>query len=241
MYIQSLNGIPIDDWGFTAYLGANKRGLKVIFYEDIMEVPAKVTNIVVGCIEDTMNFFDRLDISIPEPLNMPTFLRPLADRWIFKSTLERQRRKSTSYPYFMKPEHKGLFPPFILNNDKSLGWVDNYPNSTEVYISEDNTFISEYRCFVIDGVIHSMNHYAGSFRYLPDSKYLYELSSLLYDNRNHLPLGYTADIGVTTDNKTKLIECNDGWSIGSYGCDPTIYTNLLIKRWREITGTLHKQ
>lgn len=49
---------------------------------------------------------------------------------------------------------------------------------------------------------------------------------------------YSVDIkriieaGITEESV--LIECNDAWSIGSYGLDPIIYTNILLKRWFEI-------
>ena len=48
------------------------------------------------------------------------------------------------------------------------------------------------------------------------------------------PAGYSIDFGITDDNRTLLIECNDGWSLGNYGLEPSKYCRLLGKRWHEL-------
>lgn len=45
------------------------------------------------------------------------------------------------------------------------------------------------------------------------------------------------DFGVTEDGRTILIEVNDGYSLGAYGLEPTLYTRLLTARWAELNGT----
>lgn len=43
------------------------------------------------------------------------------------------------------------------------------------------------------------------------------------------------DWGVTDDNRTLLIEVNDGYALGNYGLHPSLYAALLEARWHEIT------
>ena len=53
---------------------------------------------------------------------------------------------------------------------------------------------------------------------------------------NESPIGYTLDVGPV-DNKTLLIEVNDGWSLGLYPWGTMTndkYVELITKRWCEI-------
>ena len=45
------------------------------------------------------------------------------------------------------------------------------------------------------------------------------------------------DFGVTDDGRTLLIEINDGFSLGTYGIEDTLYAKLLTARWAELNGT----
>ncbi len=47
---------------------------------------------------------------------------------------------------------------------------------------------------------------------------------------------YAIDFGVIEENQTALVELNDGFSIGSYGLDKAVYTDLILTRWGELTG-----
>ena len=47
------------------------------------------------------------------------------------------------------------------------------------------------------------------------------------------PSGYSLDVCVSGDG-TKLIEINDGWAIGNFGCDSQDYFKILKTRWFEI-------
>lgn len=52
-----------------------------------------------------------------------------------------------------------------------------------------------------------------------------------------MPAGCALDFGITDDGQTLLIEFNDGFSLGNYGVEPTLYAILLTARWAEINGT----
>lgn len=104
------------------------------------------------------------------------------------------------------------------------------PEDTLIQTSEVVNILSEYRGFVVKGTLEALHHYQGDFRYYPDTTIIEQAIKDYID----APAGYTIDFGVTDKGETILIECNDGWSIGSYGCDPSIYVRLLVARWMEI-------
>ena len=53
----------------------------------------------------------------------------------------------------------------------------------------------------------------------------------------NMPAGCALDFGVTEDGRTLLIEMNDGYSLGTYGLEATLYARLLTARWAELNGT----
>ena len=68
-YIQGVNGIPIDDWAYTAYQGFKNRGTDIIIFEDIEEVPVSRYNFVVGFVEDTVKYLAKLGIDAKRGLD----------------------------------------------------------------------------------------------------------------------------------------------------------------------------
>jgi hypothetical protein len=153
-YIQSFKNIPVDDWGFQAYLGFNKRGTDIIFFEDIMQVPANRLNIVVAHINETREYFGRIGIDVPSPMNIPGVLLPYAKRKVEVKTMK-QFRDNPTYPIFIKPQDtlKG-FLAGVLKNESSLRTFDAFErdvnDDTMVMTSEVIDIVSEYRGFVVD-------------------------------------------------------------------------------------------
>lgn len=235
VFIQSLNNVPTDDWGFAAYLGFRQRQMDIIFYEDIMEVPNSRENIVVGCIEDTKKFWERLNISIPEPLNIPISLQPYCDRNVLYTSVGKVRN-DIKYPFFIKPYNLKEFVPGVVKNDWEMNAFYNLPIDTPVMISEVVDFVSEYRTFVCDAQILGVKHYLGDHTVFPDGNIIKEMIATYTD----APSAYSLDVGVTKEGKTLLVECNDGWSLGNYGLDGIPYTKLLCKRWLEILKNSQK-
>jgi len=74
--------------------------------------------------------------------------------------------------------------------------------------------------------------YLGDFRVFPDMKIIDE--AIAEYTKNGAPAGYSIDFGVTDNGKTLLVECNDGWSLGNYGLEPSKYCRLLGRRWHEM-------
>jgi hypothetical protein len=230
-YIQSEKKIPVDDWAYTAYLGFKNRGTKIILFEDIDKVPVSKHNFIIAKIEPTVQYLRKMDINPIRGLNIPEDLMIFAGRNISVMTME-SFINDCPVPIFVKPhtEVKQFPAGVITKSENKKIFLGSYDPDTLVQTSSLIDIASEYRGFVIDKELKSLNIYSGDFRYYPDVSIIEKAISLYKD----APIGYTIDFCVTRDHKTLLVECNDGWSIGSYGCDSKIYTTLLIKRWLEL-------
>ena len=47
-------------------------------------------------------------------------------------------------------------------------------------------------------------------------------------------MGCSMDICVTSDNKTLLLEMNDGYALGCYGLNTIDYAKLISARWSQL-------
>lgn len=235
-YIKSCNGIPTDDWGYAAYIGFSQKQVNIIFYEDIEEVPATKFNIVVGPIEDTISYWKRIGVETPPALNIPYSLNAHTGRkWMEMSMAYLRMYSFGALPekgFFIKSKELKKFIPGLVRNSGELGmFFKDVPDETVLIISDIVDFVSEYRCFIIDGEIKGVKHYLGDMLVFPDGKVIKDMVKDYHD----APIAYSLDVGVLSNGQTVLVECNDGWSLGNYGLDGTTYTNLLTKRWFEIT------
>jgi len=230
-YIQSVNGIPIDDWAYTAYQGFKNRGTNIILFENIEEVPVSRYNFVIAFIEDTVKYLAKMGIDAKRGLNIPEELYPFAGRQIKVMTMDEFIREEP-VPVFVKPHTEvKQFPAGVITKmEYKQMFLGEYDKDTLVQTSSLIDIAAEYRGFVLNKELISLNMYMGDLHYYPDVSIIEKA----IDAFKNQPVGYTIDFCVTRDNRTLLIECNDGWSIGSYGCLPNIYVRLLVARWMEM-------
>lgn len=229
VYIQGLNGIPTDDWALNAYVGFRNKGTNVKIYEDINEVSLNRNSMVVGSIEDTKFFFNKMDyivdykITIPDCLNKVKFTKRKIEK---KSKIK--LNSEWHFPYFVKSEYLKEFEPIVIKNFDDRNKAYSYEN---VIISEFIDIKSEWRCFIHDEKIVGCQNYLGDFKILPNFKLI---EDMIEDYKYYSPIAYTIDVGILTNDETCLIECNDFWSIDSYGLDSKTYSKMLMDRWIEI-------
>lgn len=231
-YIQSYNNIPIGDFLLSAYDGFLSKGIPITLFEDINEVPLSKNIILVAYIEPTNQYLVNMGIEL-KSLNIPNELMPWAGRKIEYMTMG-EFRQDTRFPIFVKPN--GRVKSFLSGVLSSQSFkellLNDVPDEEECFISEIVDFVSEYRGYVINGILKGIKHYKGDIRVFPDMKVI----DACIGSYGNAPAGYTIDFGITSDGRTLLVECNDGWSIGNYGLDNRDYVNLLIKRWVEIVN-----
>ena len=232
IYIESLNNFPIADWGVSALQGFRDKQANIVFFEEIDEVPTSKYNIVVACIETTNKYLERfgmgpkMALNIPEELNSSVWLQ----RKLFTNTLEHLNR--SLLPLFIKPAGKAKeFVAGVVRNAKDMDlFFHHLPSETAILCSEVVEFVSEYRCYIINGEIKGVKHYIGDMFTFPDGDFMKRCVAAY----KSAPSGYSMDFGVLKNGQTVLVECNDGWSLGNYGLDHSIYARLLSTRWLEI-------
>lgn len=239
VYIQTINKEIPDDWVFAAYLGFKKKGCDIKFFENINSVPFNNDNVVVAYIEDTIEFFKNNNISIPPPLNIPFNLNreEFLGRNIEITTMSKFREDGM-YPIFVKPQGrvKEFSSGVLTNKDTKRLILHDVPDESLVMTSSVIDILSEYRCFVHNGILRGIKHYQGDFKIFPDIKFIEKIINVYKD----APISYTIDVGIIDlpyehpDKRTVLIECSDCWSIGHYGLDIQIYSTMLRDRWYEI-------
>jgi hypothetical protein len=239
IYIKGINRFPTDEFGVTALFGFRQKGASIVFFENIEQVPLNRNSLVITYIDETRQFFEQMGFKVREDMTFPVELRNQPHLW--KRTIEfwPAGELEDSYvlakefglhnPFFCKPANKlkGFQYGVIHNLEEFKAVVDT---KLDVIVSEVVDFVSEYRCFIIHGKIVSCQHYNGNLHQYPDLSVVQEAINLY----KSAPAGYSIDVGVLSTGETALVELNNGWSLGCYGCAPKLYTRLLAERWREI-------
>lgn len=242
VYIQvDEKGKMFDDWIFAAYLGFKKKKCKIKFFKDIQTVSFKdnSSDVVVGAVEPTIEYFKINNIPIPPPLNIPFNLNKeqYLGREIELMTMA-EFRKNNTYPIFVKPQGrvKEFSSGVLTNADTKRLILHDVPDESLVMTSTIVDIVSEYRCFVHQGILRGIKHYQGDFTVFPDVKFIQQVIKDYKD----APVAYTVDVGVIDRpyehprERTVLIECQDFWSIGGYGMDIQTYSTMLRDRWYQI-------
>lgn len=233
VYIESLNNFPINDCGVSALQGFRDNQANIIFFEDIEEVPTSKYNILVGCIETTNKYFERFGlppkraINIPDELHHPFFLQ----RKVWTTTMKNFRNNVPKLPVFIKPDGRAKeFIAGVMTRPDTVYAFKDVPDDSPVLLSEVVNMLSEWRCYVINGEVRGVKHYSGDPWLIPD-KHIVQLAVKQWKSQ---PSAYAIDFAVLENGRTALVEANDGWSLGNYGLEHTVYAKLLSTRWMEI-------
>jgi hypothetical protein len=236
--IESDAGEIVSDFAFCGYLGALKENwLKSNSYKIVKAsinslsfylTSTKYEDILpIGSLEFMKKSAEVLGFEMPKPLNIPESLKIYCGRktWTCK-------KNEIKYPCFIKPlDEAKLFTGFVAKKESDLGL---YPEligyNGDFFCSEVMDEIkSEWRCFVLNGKILNCSNYSGDPLIFPSKNRIEMFLNAYFD----APAGYSLDVCVTKD-ETNLVEINDGFALGSYGCDPQDYFKLLKIRWFEI-------
>lgn len=232
VWIEKYNNEIADDYIFSAYLGFYSLGFKINFFNSFEEIEFKPNDIVVSSIQITQKIMNSLNISLPN-LYIPTEVYEFCGRKIWKSTLKEiiDNYKKTKNKVFIKsvnikeiPSQIIDFLPLITYENQELDY------NIDCYVSEIVDFVSEWRVFISNYEVVGCQNYLGDFKIYPD----WNIINSCMKKLKWQPKGWTMDFGITKDNKTLLIETNDGYSIGNYGLDGRIYAKLLLNRWNEL-------
>jgi hypothetical protein len=235
-YIQKEGNRIFSENCFSAALGFAQMGYKVVetdssVYESLKQDKAAI---LVGGIHFMRNAMRSLGIRQPQIDNPHIHLPGYLGRDVCEATWS-EIEQFTTFPFFIKPleDHK-LFTGYVVKSQHDLlhAKMRVKPDS-KILLSEAVSFISEYRCFVLDGKLVGCKNYTGDFRVLPD----FEIIESAITDYQGQPAGYSIDFGVTDDGRTLLIEMNDGFGLSAYGLNKIIYCKILQARWDQIRNS----
>jgi hypothetical protein len=242
-YLEKCDKEWFDDFVYTARQPLVDRGFEIVPFngmyldEFIEKTSFNENDIIVGSVEATKAFWEKIGIKTPKYIGYPQSLKDFYGREIKKTRIN--KIKVEDLPIFIKPaDDVKLFTGFVLEKNSTLRDINMYypdvnPN-TLVYTSEPIDIISEYRCFVHKGNLVGIKHYDGDFTKFPD---VFTIQSMMQKFYDESPISYTLDVGLIRDGngfKTILVEVNDFWAIGGYGLDGKTYARMLVDRFQEI-------
>lgn len=220
---------------FIANEGFKHFGFETEKFYRIEEINDKnPENVIVGGIGNVRKRLEILGITRNQnEIDYPIELQKYLGRRIWKSTLETVLAEQ-KFNIFIKPdiETKKFAGKVFKNELDFIGLIDeNSP--TKVLCSEIINFNAEFRCFIRYKEILDIRRYKGDWNKAIN---LEIVKNAISDFKTQ-PNSFALDFGITDDNKTVLVEVNDGHSLGSYGISSQNYAKFLSARWSQLTNT----
>ena len=209
------------------------------------EMPAtemSVGTLPIGSVEFIQDFCAKSGIRLPSAIGFDEWLLPWLHRDIRPTSVA--DIASQADPVFIKPRQEiKRFSGFVLNGDtpfekEQRNILKTLPQDFPVWVSEVVSWQSEWRYYVVQGMI------IGAGRYDPDGAddapkpAFDEVKACVdrFESSGDAPAGYAMDFGVLDTGKTALVEINDGWALGYYpgSLNQLNYAKLLFARWCQI-------
>lgn len=229
------NLIPTNVNVATAVQGFLQMGTEVILYEKLDDILQWVTrdDIVVSFIGDVDRTLAKFGV-VAESFNYPDALAEYLGRKVWTDTLYSMYNDRSKWGVFAKPFEEKVFTGKVFNTLADFvgcGGEMDIP----VICSEAIKVKAEWRCFIRYGALLDIRPYG----FNTDFNYHYAYSvveSMLRDFNlwEGRPDGCSLDICVTDDNRTLLVEVNDGYALGCYGLDSLHYAKLISARWSQL-------
>jgi hypothetical protein len=208
------------------------------------QLPLKPDTLVVGYLPTVTSALKQLQVPLPEPNDYPLCLRHLLHRRLWLSTVRDVRdlicNEGIEVPFFAKPFSKTKrFTGCVLQDHTDLYRLKAAPESLKVWCAERVKWRSEFRAYVAHGRLLEMLHYDGDATIRPDEQVVQDAIKVMSRSAENRA-GYALDFGVLDTGVTALVECNDGYGLGTYGLEDDFYFELVSARWLELVGAVRE-
>ena len=241
-YVQADDhGQPYSANGAVASRGFLLLGYEVRYFrpEELSRLGIDDAQVMAGGMGIMRKALERATGQFPQPISITTSLYPYLGRDCWRTT-PREIRMADRYPLFIKPfEDAKVFTGQVIAGAEALDHLLSsrqgfpaIPQDFALLAQEVVHFVSEWRFFVIRGVVVGVSFYKGDPLVFPNANAV-RLTLGAYQDA---PAGYSADFGITEDGRTLLVEVNDGYSLGHGGLPANVYAELLEARWQELTA-----
>ena len=214
------------------------RGIPFQFYSpkkiSRRTLPLTENTLVVGTVDCVHGALKQLKAPIPSSDSYPEPIQKYMHRRCWKSTLGKERDRysfGTPQPVFIKPSgREKCFTGLVVESEWDFHRIGGVSSQEPVYCSEVVEWVSEYRVYVVEGEIRSVDHYAGDGDQKLDLSVVEDALTTLAEGERALA-GFGIDFGLLSTGETALVEMNDGFALGAYAISARDYTDLLIARW----------
>ncbi|MFF2479730.1 ATP-grasp domain-containing protein [Paenibacillus sp. NPDC058071] len=221
---------------FIAYEGFNSLGWEIVKFYDSNEINENnPEDIVVGGIGNVRKRLELLGIERSQgEIDYPNSLSNYFGRKIWTTTIQQLFENKQDWNVFVKPKDiTKKFAGKVVKEYKDFIGLIEQNEDTNIWCSEIVDFVTEWRCFIRYGEILDIRHYKGAW----DSKLDLSVIENAVKDFIDAPVAYGLDFGIDREGNMKLVEINDGHSLGSYGINSVNYAKFLSARWSELTGT----
>lgn len=218
-----------------------RRGVPMTYYTEKRmqrrQLPLDDRSLVVGDMPCIIGALKQLGIPIPPPNDYPVSLNEFLHRRVWRSTLralEYSLATGLDRSLFAKPANRSKrFTGCVFADESDLYRVHGVSRQEELLCAEVVTWLSEYRVYVVNSQIRSVDWYAGD-RTIEIDLAVVNRAIRALEVAGEACAGYAIDFGVLATGETALVEMNDGFALGAYAIDSKNYTDLLWARWREL-------
>ncbi|MFF2556818.1 ATP-grasp domain-containing protein [Nocardia sp. NPDC058058] len=219
--------------------GLRRRGIPVRYYTikqmHRRTLPLGPGVLIAGDMDAMHGALRQLGIPIPAPDDYPDVLREFLRRAVRLSTLgevERALEIGALPPTFVKPaERRKSFTGAVCYSERDVSHFGPVSRRQRVWCSEVVSWIAEYRVYVADRRVLAVDLYSGDESAALDMSVV-EAAIAAY--QPVAPSAYGIDFGVLANRETALVEANDGYALGAYAIAADDYTELIMRRWREL-------
>lgn len=239
VWIQKQDGEFVSPSGCAAFHGFKARDFSIEFFEwpPMRDGHIRIDSdaIYVGGAGTIAHIMHKLAVILPAIDDHPTELHHLLGRNVWRTVMGAVRTafQQQATPIFIKPyRDPKYFAGTIVKAFRDLIPTAHVPDEKPILASDVVSFVSEWRMYILEGKVIGASCYSGDPLLFPDRAVL---ERALRDWPG-MPAGCAIDLGVTDERRTLLVEVNDGYSLGSLGLRPVIYSRLLEARSRELTA-----
>ncbi len=219
------------------------RGLKVSFFtpKDFQRGRLELSKatLVAGQVPTVIGGLKALSVPYERLSSYPDCLQAHFHRSIWSSTLGKVRaafEDGSVRPLFIKPSHKPKrFAAVVVQSLEDMWSLGAVSRRTRVYCADPVEWVSEHRCFVLEGALIDQRFYSGDVGVCPDDGVVSEAIAAMAAVPD-APVAYCLDVGVLKDGQTAVVEVNDAFGFGAYGLEYGLYADMTLARWAQLVG-----
>lgn len=216
-----------------------RRGLEATLYHakhiQRRQLPLDAHSFICGDMDAMHGAMKQLGIEPPAPNDFPEALEPFFHRRVWRASFDQlETALDNGREVFAKPAgRRKLFTGRVFSSPDDFYGLSHISRQEPLWCSEVVEWRSEYRVYVIEGSIVSIDHYSGEVSVSLDEAVVKDALHA-HAATGAAPAAYGIDFGVLSTGETALVEANDGYALGAYHIDSASYARLLHTRWAQL-------